>query len=205
MLMTWGQVKGRAAFQKQGKDPHNNLDAALFNHVNARAACANKRRYLLAPSVGEPLGEAWRSSTHILAEGPSRSGYALLSTDKQIWAIGGQLLGARNNTVKTSVMNVEHSGRRLQWVDGPDLPYAINQTSVTALGENGAVLFGGQSEMDPAPFMRLQNNTWSPLEATGSAPSPRIYPCVATRVNTMYVYGGRPVNATAQPTHSCTN
>ncbi|KAI9105670.1 hypothetical protein DFS34DRAFT_21762 [Phlyctochytrium arcticum] len=205
-LMTWDNVIGRASVQKQ-EDHYHDLDAidlTLFNNVNARAACANRKRYLLATNVGKPLGGPWTSVNHILAESPSRSGYTLLSTNKQIIVIGGQLIGAGNNTVKTSVMNVEHHDPRLQWEDGPDLPYAVNQTSAAAFGENGAILFGGQSEKTPVPLMRLQNNTWSALEAKGTPPSPRLYPCVATSATTMYVYGGRLLNPTAQPqTHGC--
>ncbi|KAI9105668.1 hypothetical protein DFS34DRAFT_681836 [Phlyctochytrium arcticum] len=201
-LMTWGNIKGRGVFRTQA-NPYNNLDAtvatALFSDVNARAACANKKRYLLAPNLGK-RGEPWMWMDHTLAEGPPRSGYTLLSTNKQVWAIGGQLIDAGNNTVKTSVMKVDPYTSHIQgWEDGPDLPYAVNQTSAAAFGENGAVLFGGQSEMNPAPLMRLQNNTWSVLEAKGTPPAPRLYPCVATSAMSMFVYGGRLVNPTAQP------
>ncbi|KAI9095163.1 hypothetical protein DFS34DRAFT_187934 [Phlyctochytrium arcticum] len=200
-FVSWDNVKGLATFRKQS--PNFSLNAkslALFDNVNARAACAIHQRYLMAPNVSGN----WFWASHTLIDGPPRLGYALLSTSKQIWAIGGQLQGAGNNTVKTSVTKIRPDGGPIQlaelpWADGPDLPYAVNHTSAAAWGEDGAVLFGGQSEMIPAPLMRLQNNTWSALEAKGTPPSPRLYPCVATSATTMYVYGGRPVNATAQP------
>ncbi|KAI9095176.1 hypothetical protein DFS34DRAFT_662665 [Phlyctochytrium arcticum] len=201
-LVSWDNVKGLATFRKQS--PNSGLNAksiALFDNVNARAACAIQQRYLMAPNVSGN----WFWTGHTLIEGPPRSGYTLLSTSTQIWIIGGQLQGAGgNNTVKTSLTKIRPDGgpiqlAELQWADGPDLPYAVNHTSASAWGENGAVLFGGQSEMNPAPLMRLQNNVWSALEAKGTPPSPRLYPCIATSAAAMYVYGGRPLNATAQP------
>ncbi|KAI9105672.1 hypothetical protein DFS34DRAFT_600257 [Phlyctochytrium arcticum] len=199
-LEGWDKTTGRVRFQKEAHNSNsfNTTNLALLNDINARAACINHKGYLIASNVrASTITEMWKGDFE--ANFPPRSGYTLLSTKTRVLAIGGQLPGAVNNTVKTLVGELRPSDPQVQWVHGPDLPYAVNQSSAAAWGESGAVLFGGQSEQNPVPLMRWQNNEWSALEATGFPPSPRIYPCVATSATTMYVYGGRPLNVTAQP------